>query len=234
MAKILLIETATRVCSVSLAVNGTVVSCRESTIANSHSAKITSLISEVMEHAAVSFHELDAVAVSKGPGSYTGLRIGVSTTKGICYALDIPMISVSTLQSMAVFFIMNKTLYSLNSLLCPMIDARRMEVYTALFSTDIQTVQDVSAKIIDEKSFIDLPEDTNVYFFGDGSAKCAGLFTNRKNFFFEKNFEASSVGMATIAEEKFKQGVFEDVAYFEPFYLKDFIATVPKNKVLGQ
>lgn len=234
MSDILLLETATRSCSVSLARNGKVICSRESTVINSHSAMITVFIDEVLAETSIKYNELHAIAVSKGPGSYTGLRIGVSTAKGLCYALDIPLISVGTLKSMAAYFKIKNQEIDKTALLCPMIDARRMEVYSAIFDNELNEVERVSAKIIEENSFGKFLDSNKIYFFGDGSEKCESVLGNHRNTCFVASFEASSFGMAAIAQNKFDTDSFEDLAYFEPFYLKDFVATIPKNKVIGQ
>ncbi len=232
MPDILLLETATRVCSVVLWSNGKVKSIRESLVENSHSSLITTFISEVLAEADLTFEDINAIAVSKGPGSYTGLRIGVSTAKGLCYALGIPLISVGTLKSMAAEFVAKNSLLPSGSLLCPMIDARRMEVYTALYDLNLNPVQAVSAKIIDELSFGNELAKSKIYFFGDGAAKCFPMIGARENTIFIEKFQVSAHGMGAIAQHKYDHSEFENVAYFEPFYLKDFVATVPKNKVI--
>jgi tRNA threonylcarbamoyladenosine biosynthesis protein TsaB len=234
MSDILLLETATRSCSVSIARDGKVICSRESTIANSHSSMITVFIDEVLKEAHVKYNALHAVAVSKGPGSYTGLRIGVSTAKGLCYAHDIPLISVGTLESMAAYFRMKNPEFNNAALLCPMIDARRMEVYSGVYDSCLNTVQQVSATIIDETSFSELLASNKIYFFGDGSEKCKSVLGNNANATFVASFEASAHGMAELAQNKYASQIFENVAYFEPFYLKDFVATVPKNKIFGE
>jgi tRNA threonylcarbamoyladenosine biosynthesis protein TsaB len=228
MANILLIETATQVCSIALSIDGVAMHLRESNEKNVHSARITLFISEVMELASLTYQDLDAVAVSMGPGSYTGLRIGVSTAKGICYAVDKPLIAINTLQSMAAGMPSPGT----PSLLCPMIDARRMEVYTALFTPDLEVYRETKAEIIDEKSFAAELENYQVWFFGDGAEKCKSVLGNNPNAHFVDDFQISSAFMSALAEDKYRKSDFEDVAYFEPFYLKDFIPGKPKVKGL--
>ncbi len=230
MPYILHIETATKVCSVAVSENNKLLYCKESAVANSHSSLITLYSEEVFKNAGIGFNKLSAVCVSMGPGSYTGLRIGVSTAKGFCYALNIPLIAVNTLQSMASFFSAehkNKK----DTLLCPMIDARRMEVYTALFDNKAQFIKKTSAEIIDENSFSEILDTKKIIFFGDGAAKCKQLLSGHDNAIFNEDFTVSAKGMISIAWEKFKNKQFEDVAYFEPYYLKDFIATVPKKMI---
>ena len=223
MALILHIETATRSCSVALAENGVLIAVKERTEANIHASSITIFIEELIASAGKSLQDLDAIAVSMGPGSYTGLRIGVSTAKGLCYGLDKPLIAIPTLQAMAAA---KKTLAGENTLLCPMIDARRMEVYTALFDHDLKTVSPVKAEILDEQTFVSFLGDKELLIFGDGAEKTKYLYTGPA-YRFEAH-ENSAGDMCALAYEKFQAEDFEDLAYFEPFYLKDFIATQPK------
>ena len=167
--------------------------------------------------------QIDAVAVSKGPGSYTGLRIGVSAAKGLCYALDKPMISISTLESMS-----RQVPLKPNELAVPMIDARRMEVYSAVFDHSYRQIRDIQAEIITVDSFVSFLEDHIIYFSGDGSDKCKEVIKH-KNARFLEGLYPSAKEMAVMADRKFRDNVFEDVAYFEPFYLKDFVAGKPKK-----
>ncbi len=231
MAVILNIETATQVCSVALAVEGEVLQIRESREKNSHSTTVTLFIEEVMKSAGLPFSRLDAVAVSMGPGSYTGLRIGVSTAKGICYALDKPLIAINTLQSMAAGMLPAMA-PSLDVLYCPMIDARRMEVYNALYDIGLNTIRETQAEIIDESSFRIELEKHRIVFAGDGAEKCRPLLGNHPNAVFPDGFHPSSAFMTSLAEKKFREKEFENVAYFEPFYLKDFIPGIAKVKGL--
>lgn len=228
MAKILQIETATQVCSVALAVDGKTIRVKEASGQNLHAANLTLFIDEVMQSANLPYADLDAIAVSKGPGSYTGLRIGVSTAKGLCYALDKPLIAIETLKMMAAGFL--NTQAHFKGLLCPMIDARRMEVYTALYATDLKVVENTSAKIIDENSFSEHLSKHNITFFGDGALKCAETLQHQQAIFSAENFN-SAAHLSALAFKAFKTADFVDVAYFEPFYLKDFVATTPKQKV---
>ncbi|MBE0650972.1 MAG: tRNA (adenosine(37)-N6)-threonylcarbamoyltransferase complex dimerization subunit type 1 TsaB [Bacteroidales bacterium] len=237
MGKILNIETATRVCSVALSDNGNVVSIQESMSKNSHAEQITIFSEEVIYKAGISFSDLDAVAISKGPGSYTGLRIGVSTAKGFCYSLDIPLISIGTLPALAYGMIQKIKIEGNNPedfLYCPMIDARRMEVYTALYNHKLEEVKKVDAEIILENSFAKwFQEGKKIIFIGDGALKCKPLLSgNQGAIFTENEFMPSATYMAPLSEEKFQKGEFEDVAYFEPFYLKDFVPGIPKIKGL--
>lgn len=231
MATILNIETSTRVCSAALALDGKVVVLEESYTRNSHAENITLFSEKAVKDAGLSFRELDAIAVSKGPGSYTGLRIGVSTAKGYCYALDKPLISIGTLKAMAAGMIENENNAD-DFLYCPMIDARRMEVYAAVFDTNLNKVKKTEAVIVDENSFHDLLSANKIIFAGDGAAKCRGGLSHGQNAFFKDGFYPSAAFMATLSEHKFNKQNFEDVAYFEPFYLKDFVAGIPGVKGL--
>lgn len=232
MTYILCIETATPVCSVALVQDNKVLHSRESSKRNSHSEIVTVFIDEVIKEANLKYTDLDAVTVSKGPGSYTGLRIGVSTAKGLCYGLDIPLISVNTLRSMA-FGMARKfdQKEDLPILFCPMIDARRMEVYTAIYNERNEQIEETKAEIIDENSFSDYLDKSKIVFFGDGSDKCKDVITHPNAIFVENIFPSASY-MAEITYNKYLENQFEDVAYFEPFYLKEFIAGKPKVKGL--
>ena len=227
---ILCLETATPSCSVALVHNGEVLACEEDLKGQNHSEKITLFISSVMKKANISYDQLDAVAVSMGPGSYTGLRIGVSTAKGICYAVSKPLIAVETLHSMAYGLV--ETFPETSPLRIPMIDARRMEVYAAIFDENVNKIKDTEAVIIDENSFADLKKDHHLYLFGDGADKCADLFANDDKITVIKDFCCSARYMNTIAQQKFNNSEFVDVAYFEPFYLKDFVPGTPTVKGL--
>ena len=231
MSKILCIETATTICSVALVENGAVVAQKISQEKNAHSAIVTLFVEDVLKESGNDYTDLDAVSVSKGPGSYTGLRIGVSTAKGLCYALDIPLISVNTLQSMAKGMASKMKKEEYNALLCPMIDARRMEVYCAVYDNIGNEIRETKAEIIDNDSFTDYLKTNKIIFFGDGAAKCRDIITHPNAVFYD-DFQPSAGNMAGIATEKFRTGIFEDVAYFEPFYLKEFIAGIPKVKRL--
>jgi len=235
MALILSIETATSVCSVSLASNGTPVAWREINTHNAHSKSLTLFIEAILAEAGKNINELDAIAVSKGPGSYTGLRIGVSTTKGIAYALGKPMISVNSLKSMALGASQSyKKRHDLpeNLLFCPMIDARRMEVYAAVYDTENVEIRKTQADIVESDTYLEYLNTNHVVFFGDGAEKCKSQI-NHPNAIFDAEILPSALFMASIAEKKYNLNEFEDVAYFEPFYLKDFIATVPKKHIYG-
>ena len=223
MSIILGIETSTKICSVAVSDGKKLLAIEEEGGAYSHSEKLTVFIQKVLAKANVQLKDLDVIAVSKGPGSYTGLRIGVSVAKGLCYALEKPLIAVDTLQAMA-----RNSLLSGN-LLCPMIDARRMEVYTALYNRENKSVTPISAKIIDENSFSEELTNNQITFFGDGAEKCMEVLGKSANAkFYDKGFPSAEF-INQIALEKFNQQDFEDVAYFEPYYLKDFIGTTPKK-----
>jgi len=227
---ILQIETATSSCSVALANQGNVIALKQLSGRNVHAEMITLFIEELIAAAGITLQNIDAVAVSSGPGSYTGLRIGVSTAKGLCFALDKPLIAVETLEAMALGAIVNHgDLIDGETLLCPMIDARRMEVYTAVFDANGSRVKPTSAEIIDENSFADRLENNKIVFFGDGAEKCREALGKNRNAVFIPDFVNSAADLTKKAFEKFKNEAFDDVAYFEPFYLKDFIAGVKKR-----
>ena len=234
---ILCLETSTAVCSVALVENGNVVALRESLDGQNHAEKITLFIDEVMKEAGIAYKDLDAVATSMGPGSYTGLRIGVSTAKGLCYAMEKPLIAIDTLAAMAYGFEDNKLEPIANSqqpaaILCPMIDARRMEVYTAFFNEKLERTSETEALVIDENSFMELKQDNHLYLFGDGADKLAALFENDENITVVEKFHCSAAYMAKLADEAFTNKQFVDTAYFEPFYLKNFVPGMPKVKGL--
>lgn len=228
MATILQIETATQVCSAAISRDGETIALKEQMASNIHAGSLTLFIKEVMDAVGLQFIDLDAVAVSKGPGSYTGLRIGVSTAKGLCYALDKPLIAIDTLQMMASGFLAQQD--DNEGLICAMIDARRMEVFTAVFDQDLNDVVPTEAKIIDEKSFANELASGKVTFIGDGAMKCAALLQQDNAVFSELNFN-SAANMSRLACKAYTAAQFENVAYFEPFYLKDFVFTTPKKKV---
>jgi len=222
---ILQIETATSSCSVALAKNGNVLAIKQVNERNMHAAAITLFIDEVMASAGAVYNDLDAIAVSCGPGSYTGLRIGISTAKGLCFALDKPLIAIETLSAMAYGMITRQGYNAADDvLLCPMIDARRMEVFTAVFTASGDKIRPTAAEIIDSKSFSDLLENNKLLFFGDGAEKCREVLSKNPNANFYPGFINSAADLTRSAFEKFNNKDFEDVAHFEPYYLKDFIA----------
>jgi len=223
MSLILNIETATKNCSVSLAENGKIIALKEVNDGTySHAENLHVFIQDVLKEANKILKNLDAVAVSKGPGSFTGLRIGVSSVKGLCYALDIPLIAISTLQALALQ--VNKE----EGLVIPMLDARRMEVYSAVFSSDNSQVREIQAQVLDENSFTSYLNENTVYFIGDGVVKTKEIITHKKAFFIDDKLPSANE-MAQLSYEKFQQKNFEDVAYFEPFYLKDFVTTAKRK-----
>ena len=236
MSRILNIETATSVCSVSISENGALIAMKESSSAYSHAELLSSFVQDIIHEAGLKLKDLDAIAVSMGPGSYTGLRIGVSSAKGLCYALEKPLIAVSTLQSMALGMteLIAGSEHAKNdkALFCPMIDARRMEVYASLFDVRNQEVRKIQADIIDADSYLEYLDAGVVYFAGDGAEKCMEILGVSKNAKYIDEFVISSKDMIQISTAKFAAKDFADLAYFEPFYLKDFIAGKPSVKGL--
>ena len=222
MEYILNIETATKNCSVALANEGKTILCKE--IAEegySHAERLHVFIEEIIKEAGISLNDLSAIAVSQGPGSYTGLRIGVSAAKGLCFALGIPLIAVDTLQVLASQVNID------DGLIVPMIDARRMEVYSAIFSAKFDKKREILAEIIDENSFSDRAE--KLYFVGDCAEKCKSVLIKENHVFLEDVKYPSAKEMCALSLEKFKISDTADVAYFEPYYLKDFMVTTPKK-----
>jgi len=230
MALILYIETTTKCCSVALAENNNILAIKETFSSYTHAENLTLFIEEVMSESGHTYSNLDAVTVSKGPGSYMGLRIGVSTAKGLCYALDIPLIAVDTLQAMALS--MSEKHGKAYDLFCPMLDARRMEVYCALLDVENKYVQKVEAKIINENSFSKELQKHKILFFGDGAPKCKDVLNKHSSATIEENYQMSAMAMIPLAHKKFNTQTFENIAYFEPFYLKDFIPGISKVKGL--
>ena len=227
MAYLLTIETSTEVCSVALFKNDQLVAHKEEGGQYSHAEKLAVFIQALFQEAELTPKELSAVAVSKGPGSYTGLRIGVSMAKGLCFALEIPLISIDTLKSMA-WGVAQKKLEK--GLLCPMIDARRMEVYTALYSNDLENIKPVEAVVVEKQYLHQQLEDNLIYIFGNGAEKCTATL-NHPNLKYIENQLPSASKMGELAMEQYTKELFENVAYFEPFYLKDFIAIKGKKLV---
>ncbi|MCX6325753.1 MAG: tRNA (adenosine(37)-N6)-threonylcarbamoyltransferase complex dimerization subunit type 1 TsaB [Bacteroidia bacterium] len=233
---IICLETATNLCSVALCNSAGVISLRESHETKSHASMLTIFIEEIFKENGIRARDLEAVAVSKGPGSYTGLRIGVSVAKGIAYAASIPLIGIETTLSMFRGISGNKKKspeIDKNTLFCPMLDARRMEVYYAIYDANGNTVKDISAEIIRENSFINIPESQKIIFFGDGAEKCKEVI-KRTNVHFADDFRISASHMHKPAFQALKDHHFEDVAYFEPLYLKDFITSKPRKNILGK
>lgn len=223
MSFILNIETATKNCSVSISKNGETILCKE--IAEegySHAEKLHVFIEEVIADAGITVQDLVAIAVSQGPGSYTGLRIGVSAAKGLCFALNIPLIAVDTLQTLA-----SQAKVS-DGKIIPMLDARRMEVYSAIFNANLETERAIQAEVIDENSFKDITE--TVYFVGDCADKCKPVLTKENFVFLEEIKYPSASAMSKISFDKYQKSDTVDVAYFEPYYLKDFMMAPPSKK----
>lgn len=221
MIYILNIETATKNCSVSLSKNGQTVAIKEvSEEQFSHAEKLHLFIKEVLAFEGISLENLNAVAVSKGPGSYTGLRIGVSAAKGLCYALNIPLIAVDTLAILAEKISVD------SGIIVPMIDARRMEVFTQMYNKDYSPLSLAEALIVDETAFVDISE--NIHLIGDGALKCKTVLSDDKFVFYDDVIYPSANEMSRISYKKYVENTFEDVAYFEPYYLKDFMLTTKK------
>jgi tRNA threonylcarbamoyladenosine biosynthesis protein TsaB len=219
MALILNIETATTVCSVSISKDGQLIAFKEQNGDYSHAENLTLFIEEVIKQSGITLKQLDAVAVSKGPGSYTGLRIGVSTAKGLCYALEKPLIAINTLEHLSLSLSLKE-----GELACAMIDARRMEVYCAIYDQQGKELMPTSAEIIDEHSFAGFLKEHKIIFVGDGAAKCKDVLSKNKNAVFVENIFPSAKNMIPLSEKAFQKKQFENLAYFEPFYLKDFVA----------
>ncbi|WNH08962.1 tRNA (adenosine(37)-N6)-threonylcarbamoyltransferase complex dimerization subunit type 1 TsaB [Thalassobellus suaedae] len=221
---ILSIETATTNCSVSLSKNGKPIVLKEDyDNGYSHAERLHVYIDDVLKEAKVDAKDLDAIAISKGPGSYTGLRIGVSAVKGLCYALDKPLISVSTLEALA------HQVKCKEGVIVAMLDARRMEVYSAIFDSNYNQIRDTEAQILDEHAFADYLEKGKVYFIGNGVEKTKTLINHPNAIFIEDKLPSANE-MSLLAYNKYKKSDTEDVAYFEPYYLKDFVALKPKPK----
>lgn len=220
------IDTSTKVCSVALHHQGALLACYELHTEKSHSGMLTTLLQEVVEHTGHSLEQVDAIAVAKGPGSYTGLRIGVSTAKGLCYALDKPLIAINTLEAMALQL---SPYVPDGTLLCPMIDARRMEVYCAVYDRELGPVSPTQALIVDTLAFAELLAEHTVLFFGDGAAKCQStLAAQTSAIFLPETIHPSAKTVGRLASIAYQKQLFEDVSAFEPYYLKDFVGTIKK------
>jgi tRNA threonylcarbamoyladenosine biosynthesis protein TsaB len=224
VAYILNIETSTTNCSVSLSFEGETLVLKEDYDKNySHAERLHVYIDAVLNQAQIKPSQLDAIAVSKGPGSYTGLRIGVSTAKGLCFALDKPLIAISTLEALAHQVKTNK------GIIIPMLDARRLEVYSAVFDSSCNRLRETQAQVLNEDSFKSYLDEGNVTFIGNGVAKTKELITHKHAIFIEDKLPSAN-NMSQLAYIKFKKNDIEDVAYFEPYYLKDFVALKPKSR----
>lgn len=227
MSCILHIETSTDVCSVAVSQDGASIFSKEDFKGPSHATELGVFVDEALSFADSHAIPVDAVAVSCGPGSYTGLRIGVSMAKGICYGRSIPLIGIPTLEVMCVPVLLFRDLPE-DALLCPMIDARRMEVYAAVYDRALRVKREIGADIVDENSYSDFLAERPVYFFGNGAAKCKDKLQH-PNARFLDDIHPLAKWMFPLAEKAMAQGKFDDVAYFEPFYLKEFVASKPKN-----
>lgn len=234
MSLILCIETGTDICSVGIARDGELVSLRESAEGRDHAKHVGVFVDELLRETGIAPDELDAVAVGMGPGSYTGLRIGVSFAKGLCYGLQIPLVAIESLDALAEVAIEDNEAGILDveawgeALLCPMVDARRMEVYTRLYNAKGEPQSDVKAEIIDANSFASVRATKQLVIFGNGAAKCREVLSDATYI----NVAPSARGLARLAEQRLQAGQTEDIAYFEPFYLKDFVVIPSKKKLL--
>lgn len=224
MPAILSLETATDVCSVALHDGNKLLGEAVLNEPQAHAARLAPLIDQVIRDSGASYADIKAVAVSAGPGSYTGLRIGTSTAKGLCYALDVPLISVGTLELLAY---QGRAFNASGGLLCPMIDARRMEVYCLVADAELNIVEPVAARIIDDRTFTELLDANRMLLFGNGAAKCREVIQHR-NVIFQDGLFPSATSLGEIAQEKFAAAEFEDLALFKPFYLKEFVAKKTK------
>ena len=233
MSCILHIETSTNVCSVAVSEDGKVIFDKADRTGNNHAEALGSFVDEAMSFADSHAIPLDAVAVSSGPGSYTGLRIGVSMAKGVCYALNLPLLSVPTLELMCVPVLLRNEEIEDDALLCPMIDARRMEVYAALYDRALKPVRGIQADVVDADTYRQWLEQRPVYFFGNGAAKCMDTI-NHPNAHLIEGIEPVAKWMMPLAERKMLNDIHEDVAYFVPYYLKDFVAKQPKDLLRGK
>lgn len=228
MAYILNIDTATDICSVALANNATLLAYRENKDGKSHAKTLLPFIADVLQEAKIASHQLEAVAISMGPGSYTGLRIGTSTAKGLCYALNIPLIAIPTLQIIAAGVAHS---YSANHQIVPLLDARRMEVFTCIYDSNLQPVTEVTATVVDENTFSPIAQNHLTVFCGNGVEKCTPILRQYQQATLDST-PISARNMTALSAQQFSQQKFENVAYFEPFYLKEYIAAKPHVKGL--
>lgn len=229
---ILLIDTSTPVCSVALSRDGVSIAEAVADGVNVHASHLTTLIDGLMGTQGLEYSDLSAVAIAKGPGSYTGLRIGVSTAKGLCFAADLPLIAIDSLRMLAEGF-QQTPIFQLSSevLLCPMIDARRMEVYQAIYDADLNLILPTTASVIDQHFFDDLITDQEIYLFGSGADKFEQLFDGHPQIHVVPGIKASASAVSHLAYQAYGRQDFVDAAYFEPFYLKDFIPTNPRKLI---
>ena len=233
---ILCLETATNLCSVALCDSAGVISLRESSDSKSHAIQLTVFIEEILHDQGIKASDLDAVAVSKGPGPYTGLRIGVSVAKGIAYGASIPLIGIETTISMfwgIARCSLSDAYAESDSLFCPMLDARRMEVYYAIYDSEGNCIKNISAEIITGNTFSNILDSQKIIFFGDGAIKCKEVI-NRRNAIFPADYRISAAHMHIPVIQALKDQHYENIAYFEPLYLKDFITSVPRKNIFGK
>ena len=228
MSCIVHIETATNVCSVALSEDGKVLMNKENFEGPNHNVVLAPYVDEVVSFADSHAIPIDIVAVSCGPGSYTGLRIGVSTAKGLCYGRNLKLVGISTLKLLCVPILLYHEDIPEDALLCPMLDARRMEVYSAVYNRELKIIRKISAEVIDTNSYAEFLEKGPVVFFGNGAEKCKEILTHRNAIFIE-DIHPLAKNMLPLAEKAIAEERWEDVAYFEPFYLKEFVATQPRK-----
>ncbi len=228
MSCILNIETSTSVCSVAVSEDGGIIFEKEDHTGPNHAEQLGSFVDQALSFTDNHAIPIDAVAVSCGPGSYTGLRIGVSMAKGICYGRDIKLLGVPTLEILCVPVLLREMVKEDDGLLCPMLDARRMEVYAQIFDRSLLEVRPIHADVVDENTYKEYLDKQPVYFFGDGAMKCKDVI-NHPNARFVEGIEPLAKNMLPLAERRMAEGKFEDVAYFVPFYLKDFVAKLPRK-----
>jgi tRNA threonylcarbamoyladenosine biosynthesis protein TsaB len=231
MSKILCIETSTEVCSVAITEEGHVVDFCEDLTGQNHSRLLTVYIDDLLKRNNLTVASFQAVAISQGPGSYTGLRIGASVAKGLCYGAGIPLIAVCPLAAMTDAVLNDAKQYANSDLFMPMIDARRMEVYTGVWNAEVAEILPVHARILDENTSAEFSDAHKIYYFGNGAQKCTDVLPSHR-FVFVDGVITSSKNMGRLAYKAFQNKQFADVAYFEPYYLKEFLAVVGKNKVL--
>jgi tRNA threonylcarbamoyladenosine biosynthesis protein TsaB len=229
MAYILCIETATPICSVALALHGNCLAKYSHPEANAHASELHLMVEKILQETRITLSDLAAIAISKGPGSYTGLRVGVSTAKGYAYALGIPVIAINTLSSLTSMAISSLAEPNDKAVFIPMIDARRMEVYTAIFNAELQILKETSALVVENNSFEEIAKHPKAYFFGNGANKCTSIL-NQANLQLMPGIHCCASGLCQLSYESYKNKTFENLAYFEPYYLKDFIGTQAKNK----
>jgi len=229
ITNLLAIETATETCSVALVQNGEVLANISYFQGRQHSKLLIPIIKQLVENQNISLQSLSAIAISSGPGSYTGLRIGVSAAKGLCFGLNLPLIAVSTLDSLA--FSVTPIALKMNALICPMIDARRMEVYTALYNNNLEIIQSIQAQILTQEYYTNLLETNKIVFVGDGTLKLIPLLQTHPNAIFLTDTICEAKYTALLGYQYYIKNQFADIQIFEPMYLKDFATTTPKQKL---